>query len=230
MTDARRAVPSAVEAGPASRADARDGDTRDAAAAVLWVQTFETLANRIAHDLRNALNAVAVNLEVVRGRSARGAEATAIAPFAATAAAQYEAAASAAEALLALARPESADPDVAAVVGQLGRLIRVRNAAALRVTDTTGGRARALVPADVVRAAVARSVLAALDIGDKVACETTVDGDIFLRVTGASHVASPDPELVAVAAAYGVRFASQGNVLEVRFPVAGARATPSAAE
>lgn len=228
MTDGSRAVPSAVEAEPTAQKAAGGGGARDAVAAAVWVRTFETLANRIAHDLRNALNAVAVNLEVVRARSARGAESGAIAPFAATAAGQYEAASSAAEALLALARPQPGDADVAAIVGHLGRLIGVRNDTALRVTDTAGGRARTPVPGDIVRAVVARSVLGALDVGDSVACETTVDGDIFLRVTGASHVASPDPELVAVASAYGIRFASQGNTLEVRFPVAGARAIPSA--
>jgi signal transduction histidine kinase len=185
------------------------------------------LATRIAHDLRNALNAVAVNLEVVRGRSARGAESSAVAPFASTAVAQYEAAAAAAEALLALARPETGDSDVAAIVGHLARLIGVRRESAIRVADDSGGSARTSAPSHLVRAVVARSVLSALDLGDSVACETTVGGGIFLRVTGASHAALPDSELVAVASAYGVRFASRGNVLEIQFPVAGARATPS---
>lgn len=220
-------VRSAVGAESGPRDDPQGAGAGDCASAALWVETFQALANRIGHDLRNALNAVAVNLEVVRGRSARGAEASAIAPFAATASAQYEAASAAAEALLALARPESADPDVAAVAGHLGRLIGVRGGTALRVTDSTRGTARTSVPAHVVRSVVARSVLNALDLGDSVACETTVDGDIFLRVTGASHAAPPDSELVAVASAFGVRFATQGNVLEVRFPAARARAISS---
>jgi hypothetical protein len=170
---------------------------------------------------------VAVNLEVVRGRSARGADASAIAPFAATAATQYEAASTAAEALLALARPHSGDVDVAEIVGQLGRLIGVRSAGSVVLDDAAKGAARTSAPGDVTRAVVARSVLGALDVGDSVACETTVDGGIFLRVTAALHV-PPDSELVAIASVYGVRFASQGNVLEIRFPAAGARATPSA--
>ena len=200
----------------------------DPAAAAVWVGTFQTLASRIAHDLRNALNAVAVNLEVVRGRSARGADASAIAPFAATAATQYEAATAAAEALLALARPHSGDVDVADIVGQLGRLIGVRSAGSVVLRDGARGAARTSAPGDVTRAIVARSVLSALDVGDSVACETAVDGGIFLRVTAALHVPPPDSELVAVASAHGVRFASQGNVLEIQFPAAGERATPSA--
>ena len=227
MTDSPPAV---GPAGPGDRVEAALPGADRGAVAALWLGAFQTLANRIAHDLRNTLNAVAVNVEVVRGRSARGAEASAIAPFAATAAAQYEAASAAAEALLGFARPQSGDADVAEVVGQLRRLIGVRGTDAMAVTDSTRGAGRTRAPADFVRAVVARSVLAALDVGDNIACETTVDGDIFLRVTAASHVPSPDSELVAVASAYDVRFASQGNVLEVRFPAAGARATPLAPE
>jgi len=33
----------------------------------LWADALEALANHVAHDFRNALNGVAVNLEVVRG-------------------------------------------------------------------------------------------------------------------------------------------------------------------
>ena len=222
MTDRPSAAGSAQTAGAGLGDDPVPGAT-----AALWVGTFQALANRVAHDLRNALNGVAVNLEVVRGRSARGAEVSAIAPFAATAAAQFEAASAAAEALLALARPLSGNPDVADTAAQLGRLLGLRSSGPLAITDATRGRGGTPVPGDLVRAVVARSVLNALDVGDEVACETTVDGDIFLRVTAALHVPPPDPELVAAASAYGVRFVSQGNVLEVRFPAAGARATPS---
>jgi hypothetical protein len=195
----------------------------------LWVETLQALADYIAHDLRNALNGVAVNLEVVRGRSARGAEASAIAPFAATAASQFEVASGATEALLAFARPEPGEPEVAGITHRLARLIGLRSGSRLTVTDRTDGNARTSAPGDVVRAVVARSVLNALGTSDTIGCETTVGGDIFLRVTGASPVLpTPDPELVAVAAGYGVRFASQGNILEVRFPSAGAHATPPA--
>ena len=204
-----------------------DSARPDPVAAALWVGTFQALASRIAHDLRNALNAVAVNLEVVRGRAARGADATAIAPFAATAATQYEAATAAAEALLTLARPQTGDADLADIVGQLGRLIGVRSATSVVLDDRAKGAARTSAPGDVTRAVVARSVLSALDVGDSAASETRVDGGIFLRVTAALQVAPPDAELVAVASVYGVRFASHGNVVEIRFPAAGARATPA---
>ncbi len=47
---------------------------------------------QLGHDVRNALNGVAVNLEVARSRAARGADATQVAPFIETAVQQLDAA------------------------------------------------------------------------------------------------------------------------------------------
>ena len=228
MTDAGRASPPAADAGGVTPEDQSDAGPT-ASAVGLWAETLQSLASYVAHDLRNALNGVAVNLEVVRGRSARGAEASAIAPFAANAAAQFEGASAGTEALLAFARPESGDPDVGAIAVRVAQLVGLRNPSLLRVTDAVPGKARTSVPADVARSVVARSVLAALGQGDAVACEITVGRDIFLRITGTSHtLPPPDPELAAVASANGVRFALRGNVLEIRFPVSSPRVTPAA--
>jgi signal transduction histidine kinase len=188
-------------------------------AAALWSETLQALAAAVAHDLRNALNAVAVNLEVVRVRSARGADAPAIAPFASTAAKSFEKAAVASEALLAFVRAEAGDADVAAIVVRLARLFAVSERRTLDVSERSGGRARTRVPADVVRTAVARSVLAAFSDGDVVACEITVDDGIFLSVTGATRVPPLlDSALVAAVAPYGIRFASRAQSLELHFP------------
>jgi signal transduction histidine kinase len=180
---------------------------------------LQALANVVAHDLRNALNAVAVNLEVVRGRSARGAEAAAIAPFAATAAANFETAAAAAEALLSFARREPGRVDVAAVVVRLARLLAVRGDSPMEITDRSDGRATTGAEPDIARAAVARSVLAAVGTGERAACEIAVDGGIFLRVTGATRVPPlPDSDLIAAALEQGIRVASGERSIELRFP------------
>jgi hypothetical protein len=47
---------------------------------------------QLAHDVRNALNGVAVNLEVARSRAERGADVTQVAPFIQTAVQQLDAA------------------------------------------------------------------------------------------------------------------------------------------
>jgi nitrogen fixation/metabolism regulation signal transduction histidine kinase len=75
-------------------------------APALWLSCFGRLAGRSAHELKNPLNGLALNLEVVRSRSARaGTEGSAIAPFAAAAASELERTIPLVEALLALARP-----------------------------------------------------------------------------------------------------------------------------
>ena len=190
-----------------------------ALSSALWGETLQALANVVAHDLRNGLNAVAVNLEVVRGRSARGAEASAIAPFAATASVNFERAAAAAEALLSFARPEPGRLDVAAVVVRLARLLAVGGDSRLEITDRSDGRAITSAAPDIARAAVARSVLAAVGIGERAACEIAVDDGIFLRVTGATRVPPlPDSELIAAALEQGVRIAPAERSIELRFP------------
>jgi hypothetical protein len=194
----------------------------------LWAEALHALANHVAHDFRNTLNGVAVNLEVVRARSARGADSAAIAPFAATAAAQFEVATAGAEALLGFARPEPAPADVAAGVARVSRLAGLRGEDRVRVTDESDGRARTTAPVELVRAAVARSVLAALADGDTISCEIGVEDGIFLRVTGVAPTPPPpDSQLVAIALAHGVHIAVRGQSLELRFPSADQSAIPN---
>jgi signal transduction histidine kinase len=71
-----------------------------------WLGALQSLAARVAHEIRNPLNAVAVNLEVVRSRCERGtADAHALLPFATAAAGELERVSRLVDALLALARP-----------------------------------------------------------------------------------------------------------------------------
>lgn len=75
-------------------------------APALWLSCLGRLAGRAAHELKNPLNGLALNLEVVRSRSAReGTEGSALAPYAAAASVELERTIPLVEALLALARP-----------------------------------------------------------------------------------------------------------------------------
>jgi hypothetical protein len=64
VTERRPAAKSAAPARPA-------GGEADVAAA--WLAIQRRIAARAAHDVKNALNGVAVNVEVVRARAGRGA-------------------------------------------------------------------------------------------------------------------------------------------------------------
>ena len=226
MTDAGAALSDASRTA-GGRPDTPPPPAHESAA--LWAETLQSLANVVAHDLRNTLNAVAVNLEVVRSRSARGAEASAIAPFAAMAATNFETAAAAAEALLAFVRPELGKVDIAAVVTRLARLFAVRAGAGLQVIDLSDGRAATAAPPEITRAAVARSVLAAVGAGEGAACEIAVDDGIFLRITGATRVPPlPDSDLIAAALVQGIHIAPRERSIEIRFPAVDQRAKPNA--
>ena len=75
-----------------------------------WLRALQKLAGRVAHEIKNPLNAVAVNVEVVRSRCERvNLEPSALRPFATAAASELERVARLVDALLALARPATRD-------------------------------------------------------------------------------------------------------------------------
>jgi signal transduction histidine kinase len=90
--------------------------TEDEASSGEWLRALQRLSARVAHEIRNPLNAVAVNLEVVRSRCERGTvEPGAVLPFATAAASELERVSRLVDALLALSRP--ARNDLATLAG-----------------------------------------------------------------------------------------------------------------
>ncbi len=198
-----------------------DGRPGDAGPAALWMDAFGEAADVVAHHLKNLLNGVAVNLEVARARSARGAEGSAIAPFAATAAERFEAASAAADALLALSRPEPEPADVARVAARVAALLAGADGrASIAVLAQDGeGDPRTAAPAPVVRAAVLRTLLAASAAPGAVTCQTRCREGIFLRVARDDGAAAPlDPRLERSLSEFGVRARTTAGALELQFP------------
>lgn len=100
-------------------------ELRAARAAALWIDALEAVAGRAAHELRNALNGAAVNLEVVRSRSLKPTvTGDQLAPFAQSASGQLDQAAAAFEALVSLVRPTRAPADVGRLLGDPLALLR----------------------------------------------------------------------------------------------------------
>lgn len=178
----------------------------------LWLAALQRLVDRVAHDVRNTMNNVAVNLEVVRSRSAReGTGAAAVAPFAATAASQFEKLSAAAEALLALARPARAPVDVAGVLGQLAALAGGGEVAA----DGAGVTA---ADGDAVRLVLASVHLAALDAGRPARYDVSArDGAVAVRCVEAGAIRL-DPDVERAGRAAGITLADDAGVTEIRFP------------
>lgn len=180
------------------------------AVARLWLDTLGTLAGRAAHDLRGALNGVAVNLEVVRSRLARGAEAGAVGAFAETAAAQMEILAPRVEALLAFNRPARAPLDVREVVDRLMQLLGPPLATAggeLAWGESDGDPAPTGADPEAARLVLAAVLLAATARPTSVICRLRRQDAIILQVDSGE---SPEPLAAAL----------QRAAIDARIPIA----------
>jgi signal transduction histidine kinase len=141
------------------------GAARDADVERRWLATLQQLTGAVAHELRNALNGVAVNLEVVRSRSGRdGLPASALGSFAGSAAGQLEQVITMTDALMALARAGQEPAALGRTADQVAALVRpvlVANGGSLELAVEGEGTTR--VPATATRLFVAATMEAALD-------------------------------------------------------------------
>ncbi len=125
----------------------------------------QRLMGRASHDVKDALNGVSVNLEVIRSRAEReGTLASAVAPFAGAAGQQLERLTSLLEALLAVARPERDPVDVGVALRRVATLCTASAAAGggVAVDGGSGEDAVTTLPGEVVRLALAAPMLEAV--------------------------------------------------------------------
>lgn len=162
--------------------------TEDDASSSEWLGALQSLAGRVAHEIKNPLNAVAVNLEVVRSRCERGnVEPPAILPFATAAAGELERVARLVEALLALARPARRDLAVLA-----GPVITLYDALANAeggsvVLDLSEGATGIDMGGDDARAALAATLDDMVGPGVAIRVHIARDGDrVAARFSGPS--------------------------------------------
>lgn len=201
-------------------------------AGLLWLATLQRALGRASHDVKDALNGVSVNLEVIRSRAARpDAPASAVAQFAEAAGHQLERLTSLIEAVLALGRAERDPADVAVT---LRRIVTVCGASSSNVDAgvelveapaamETGTVTR--VRGDVVRLALIAPLLEAVVGRDRTArasvvrCTLGGDAEHVLVTIGAEGRRSSMPEAVAdVLRAGGVSWTENSQDLSLAFP------------
>jgi signal transduction histidine kinase len=166
---------------------------------------LQSLANRAAHEIRNPLNGLALNLEVVRSRAARGTgDLASIGRFADSASSESERAAELVQALLELARPLTGPVDLWSALRPMVVLHAAIAAAEAGGVPHEGGDSRAVtleprggasltVAADPI---VSRLALgAALDAAAKVRSPALVRCSVEARAGGAE---SSDGQVVAM--------------------------------
>ena len=196
-------------------------------AGVLWPVALQRALARATHDVKDALNGVSVNLEVIRSRASRpDALASSVAPFADAAAQQLERLAALLDAVLALGRSEGGPADVGVTLRRVAALCSASNAvsdARVTVRETLVGDARTSVPTDALRLALIAPLLDAVssrrgESREAVICELTRDGDaLVVRMLADRPVAMPSDaaEVLRVA---GVRWTESAHDLSVVFP------------
>jgi signal transduction histidine kinase len=160
--------------------------TEDAPSSTEWLGALQSLATRVAHEIRNPLNAVAVNLEVVRSRCERGSvEAPMVLPFATAAAGELERVSRLIDALLALARPGRTD--LATLAGPVITLYdALASAEGGSVSmDLSEGSTGIDIAADDARAALAATLDDMLGPGVAIRVHIAGDGDrVAARFSG----------------------------------------------
>jgi signal transduction histidine kinase len=203
------------------------GPAPDAAAAAvdrLWLHRLYAIGRPVAHEFRNALNGVAVNLEVVRSRAHGNAPASSVAPFADTAAGQLESLAGLTDALLALVRPVAEPADLVDVVARLATLLgavaRPDGGAVTLTVVPDGASVRTALSGEALRVLVAGLLLDAFDGGARLSCE--LDGMAAPTLRLCREGGPPLPEISADARAlaeqWGVRLDGGQTAWRVVFP------------
>lgn len=196
----------------------------------LWLGTFQRLCDATAHQFKGAMNGVAINLEVVRSRSARSdgtGDAAALRPFAEAAASEMESVIQSAEAMLALARSPRAPADVSRIARDLA-ILAGRGAgseetrARITVEKSVERLGATSAPASAVRLAIAAALLAAIEQSPEVVCAAVADSDVPALVVAhggpdGSRIAL-QPEVVSAVRSAGVHLDTTESSATITFP------------
>lgn len=187
----------------------------------LWLATLEHVAGRAAHEVKDALNGVSVNLEVVRSRCAKpGVEMSGVVPFANSATDQLETLGARVEALLYLSRPPREPADLALTLKHLAALLVPATRADNGVLKVEGHERSCLTAAagQATRLAVASGMLAAIGHRGSTLCRLECGQEPVVRISHESASCSLDPAVAAAVATHGIRTERSDRDLILVFP------------
>jgi hypothetical protein len=193
---------------------------RDEHLSALWLVTLQRLTDRTAHDIRNALNGVAVNLEVVRSRAARGADGAAIASFAAAAASQFELLTAQADALITLLRPARAPTDLGSLLARLVALVADagKGTIALDIPMSSGSVTSAADPT-ATRLALSAALLGAMEREGRATCRLSTEtvATVYIECYDGGPIRLAD-EIGAAVTEAGISLAPAAHGITIAFP------------
>ena len=196
----------------------------------LWLQTLQRAVGRASHDVKDALNGVSVNLEVIRSRAARPeVPASAVLQFSEAAAQQLDRLTNLIEAVLAVSRPERSPTDVALTLRRITTLCAASSsstdALVRMVDDGSVGATVTRARGDVVRLALLASLLDVVSgtqrgqQASEVTCTLGGDGDAIHVVIKSADRRTTFPEGIAdVVRTAGIRWTEGPLDLSLAFP------------
>jgi signal transduction histidine kinase len=196
----------------------------------LWLAALQEVAGRAAHEVKNALNGVHLNLEAIRSRAAKkGATMPELSGFVGAAADQLDMLTERTESLLFLARPHrsAAPADVGLTLRHLATLLvpaAKANGGTLEV-EGSNQSVPTLAPALATRLALAAALLSLTKEGGVARCrlETPVsgaaDGGTVVRFSHESaRTCSIEPEIATAIGEHQIRTERSGSDLLIVFP------------
>jgi signal transduction histidine kinase len=201
----------------------------------LWLETLQQVNARASHEVKGALNGVAVNLEVVRSRAAKSdAVAAAVSPFASSASDQLELVIEMADALLQLGRAPREPVDVGAtlrhLVAILGPSARSEGGS-LRLEEHAGEVKSVRGFGNLVRLLLGAGLLAALKPEGEmrrrhVRCRAEAGEEAVVTVERVDDTSTEplqiQPEIMAAATEGGIRVQLEAHAISFAFARAGA--------
>jgi hypothetical protein len=196
------------------------GDTSEA----LWLTTLQRICDLAAHDVKGALNGVAVNLEVVRSRSEKpDTPAADVSRFALSAAQQLDSVITLTEALLALARPARAPVDPGRVLQQMGDLLvpaAKADGRMLSIAVPAGDSTTTSAAGNIVRVIIGQCLLSAVTLSRNAACRLEREGtEPTMRLESCDGSTIPvGPEILALAMDAGIHIVAERSAITIRFP------------
>jgi signal transduction histidine kinase len=197
---------------------------RDRALDALWLAALQQVVNRAAHEIRDSLNGVSLNVEVLRSRTAKdGLTALSLAPFAEAASGQLELVTARTESLLTLARPgkTGGSADVAVILRHLGTLLvpAAQADGAVLVVEGVEGSVPTSARETAVRLALAGGLLALIKEGGTGRCRLDSGKETVVRFSHESAGAcSLDAATVAAVAEHDIRTQRSDRDLLMVFP------------
>lgn len=188
----------------------------------LWLAKLQEVVDRAAHEVKDALNGVTLNVEVVRSRAGKAElPATAIESFAEAAAAQLETLSRRVESVLALGRPARNPADVALTLRHLAELLvpAARADGGSLSIDGITTNAPTSAPGTVVRLGLAAGLLVVSGKGRQGRCVLENGPEAVVRFSHESAGACDlDPATAAALAGHAVRIERSPRDLTLVFP------------